>query len=115
MISATNCLLLVIPHVLCFPSRPDPPQYPTPGPAQAYNPDIGQTNVGGYGVNKDPYCHKVEKVAFENECLPYTETTCWTTNEEECKGGNFYNNCTGVIDTKIDRVCFDVNELVWPG
>merc|ERR1712096_250960 len=33
-------------------------------PVQDYNPDIGQTNVGGYGVNKDPYCHKVEKVIF---------------------------------------------------
>merc|ERR1711936_421837 len=24
----------------------------------------------------------------------------------------FFNNCTGVIETKIERVCFDVNELV---
>merc|ERR1719233_1770859 len=44
---------------------PSPPVYPTPGPTQEYNPDIGQTNVGGYGVNKDPYCHMVEKVVFE--------------------------------------------------
>merc|ERR1712179_898615 len=45
-----------------------PPQYPTPAPTQEYHPDIGQTNVGGYGVNKDPYCHMVEKVVFENQC-----------------------------------------------
>merc|ERR1711936_1438205 len=31
------------------------PVYPTPAPTQGYHPDIGQTNVGGYGVNKDPY------------------------------------------------------------
>merc|ERR1712096_259804 len=40
------------------PPPPPPPQYPTPSPVQDYNADIGQTNVGGYGVNKDPYCHK---------------------------------------------------------
>ena len=106
-----NVLLLVLPSVLCLPPRPAPPQYPTPGPAQAYNPDIGQTNVGGYGVNKDPYCHKVEKVVFVNECLPYTERTCWTQNEEVCIAKD-YNNCTGVIETNIERVCFNVNELV---
>ena len=63
---------------------PSPPQYPTPSPTQAYNPDIGQTNVGGYGVNKDPYCHMVEKVVFENQCEPYTERTCYTQNKESC-------------------------------
>jgi len=59
-----------------------PQEYPTPSPTQEYNPDIGQTNVGGYGVNKDPYCHKVEKVVFENQCEPYKEKTCWTQNKE---------------------------------
>merc|ERR1712183_563432 len=58
------------------PPPPHPPQYPTPSPVQYYNPDIGQTNVGGYGVNKLPYCHKVEKVIFETNCEPYTEKTC---------------------------------------
>ena len=62
---------------------------------QEYNPDIGQTNVGGYGVNKDPYCHKVEKVVFENQCEPYTEKTCWTQNKEHCEG-KMFKNCTGV-------------------
>eukprot|EP00091_Calanus_sinicus_P024264 TRINITY_DN85_c0_g1_i12.p1 TRINITY_DN85_c0_g1~~TRINITY_DN85_c0_g1_i12.p1 ORF type:complete len:138 (-),score=24.08 TRINITY_DN85_c0_g1_i12:188-601(-) len=28
---------------------PAPPQYPAPAPVQEYNPDIGQTNVGGTG------------------------------------------------------------------
>merc|ERR1712061_97760 len=75
-----SILLLLIPLVSCAP--PPPPEYPTPAPAQGYQPDIGQTNVGGYGVNKDPYCHMVEKVVFENQCEPYTETTCWTQNHK---------------------------------
>merc|ERR1712002_392983 len=95
----------------CVVSLPPPQEYPTPAPTQEYNPDIGQTNVGGYGVNKDPYCHMVEKVVFENQCEPYTEQTCWTQNQEECKPA-MYKNCTGVIETNIERVCFDVNELV---
>merc|ERR1712212_747189 len=59
-----------------------PPEYPTPAPTQEYNPDIGQTNVGGYGQNKESCVTKA------------------------------FNNCTGVIETNIERVCFDVNELV---
>merc|ERR1712201_43756 len=90
---------------------PPPPEYPTPAPTQEYNPDIGQTNVGGYGVNKNPYCHMVEKVVFKNQCEDYTETTCWTQNREECQPKP-YKNCTGVIETDIERACFDVNELV---
>ena len=93
------------------PPPPPPPQYPTPSPVQDYNPDIGQTNVGGYGVNKDPYCHKVEKVIFENKCEPYTEKTCFTQNKETCQP-ELFKNCTGVIETNIERVCFNVNELV---
>merc|ERR1719427_1512534 len=91
------------------PPYPPPPQYPTPSPVQDYNPDIGQTNVGDYGVNKDPYCHKVEKVIFENKCEPYTEKTCWTQNQETCQP-ELFKNCTGVIETNIERVCFNVNE-----
>merc|ERR1712002_1124277 len=52
-----------------------------------------------------------EKVIFENQCEPYTEQTCWTQNVEDCKPV-MYNNCTGVIETNIERVCFNVNELV---
>ena len=95
--------------VLALPSPPA--EYPTPAPTQAYHPDIGQTNVGGYGVNKDPYCHMVEKVVFENQCEPYTERTCYTQNKDSCATKAF-KNCTGVIETNVERVCFDVNELV---
>jgi len=101
-------ILFSLPLISCLPS---PPEYPRPATVQDYNPDIGQTNVGGYGVNKDPYCHKVEKVVFVNECLPYEEETCWTENREDCVTVD-YKNCTGKIETKIDRVCFDVKELV---
>ena len=87
-------------NVDCQRPYPPPPQYPTPAPVQDYNPDIGQTNVGGYGVNKDPYCHKVEKVIFENKCEPYTEKTCFTQNKETYQP-ELFKNCTGVIETNI--------------
>merc|ERR1712162_58439 len=94
------------------PVYPEPPVESGSSYARAaapeYNPDIGQTNVGGYGTNKDPYCHKVEKVVFENQCEPYTEKTCWTQNKEHCEG-KMFKNCTGVIETNVERVCFDVN------
>ena len=65
-----------------------------------YDPLIGQTNVDGYSSNKNPYCHMEEKVVFGNQCEPYTEKTCWTQNEEDCKPV-MYKNCTGVIQTKV--------------
>merc|ERR1711881_794363 len=108
MIQSTSVLLFAVSFISCLPP---PPEYPTPAPTQEYNPDIGQTNVGGYGVNKDPYCHMVEKVVFENQCEPYVERTCYTQSKESCVTKPF-NNCTGVIETNIERVCFDVNELV---
>merc|ERR1712050_461066 len=107
MIQSISVLLLVANYVCALPP---PPEYPTPAPTQEYNPDIGQTNVGGYGVNKDPYCHMVEKVVFENQCEPYTEQTCWTQNQEECKPA-MYKNCTGVIETNIQRT----EVLHWEG
>merc|ERR1712096_57281 len=112
MYQASSFLLLAscLSNVFCQTARPPyppggppppPAQYPTPSPVQDYNPDIGQTNVGGYGVNKDPYCHKVEKVIFKNKCEPYKEKTCWTQNEEICSPV-MYKNCTGVIETNIE-------------
>merc|ERR1712215_653088 len=93
-------------------STPEPPtNYPGPAAPPKYDPQIGQTNVDGYSSNTKPYCHMEEKVVFENQCEPYTEKTCWTQNEEDCKPV-MYKNCTGVIQTKVDRVCFNVNELV---
>ena len=92
-------------------TQPSPQEYPGPAPPPEYDPQIGQTNVDGYSRNTNPYCHMEEKVVFENQCEPYIEKTCWTQNEEDCKPV-MYKNCTGVIQTKVDRVCFNVNELV---
>merc|ERR1712183_63125 len=97
----SSSLLLLVSCQRAYPPSPPPPpptQYPTPSPVQGYNPDIGQTKVGGYGINKDPYCHKVEKVIFKNKCEPYKEKTCYTQNEEICEPV-MYKNCTGVIET----------------
>merc|ERR1712096_299986 len=106
MYQTTSLLLLVScqrrPAYPPSPAPPPSPQYPTPAPVQDYNPDIGQTNVGGYGVNK---------VIFKNKCEPYKERTRYTQNEEICEPV-LYKNCTGVIETNIERVCFNVNELV---
>ena len=104
-IAAVQCA-----YVPSTPS-PGPQEYPGPAPQPGYDPQIGQTNVDGYSPNTKPHCHMEEKVIFENQCEPYTEKTCWTQNEEECKPA-MYKNCTGVIQTKVDRVCFNVNELV---
>ena len=106
----TPGLLDARPYPIAQP-LPHPAEYPVPAPTQEYTPDIDQTNIGGYGINKDPYCHKVEKVVFENQCEPYKEKTCYTQNREECQT-ELYKNCTGVIETDVQRVCFNVNELV---
>ena len=56
----------------------------------------------------------VERVVFENQCEPYTETTCYTQNKESCVP-RLFNNCTGVIETKIecvyDETCTNPVEL----
>merc|ERR1712096_317868 len=81
--TASSCI-----QTRCFQSSLSfflpPPQYPTPSPVQDYNPDIGQTNVGGYGVNKDPYCHKVEKVIFENKCDTTYDIDTTTKDDYQC-------------------------------
>merc|ERR1712096_414673 len=94
MYQATSILFLVscLSNVFCqqraYPPSappPPPPQYPTPSPVQDYNPDIGQTNVGGYGVNKDPYCHKVETPNCYMEEKTINDVTCTNTVEFNCK------------------------------
>jgi len=104
-------LIGVFLFISSIDGRSVPTEYPGPLPDPEYEVDIGQTNVDGYGVTNKPYCHMVEKVMFENQCEPYTEKTCWTQNQENCQPVK-YKNCTGVIQTKVDRACFDVNELV---
>jgi len=60
---------------------------------------------------KNPYCHNVERIVFEDQCEPYVEKTCWTTNQEDCQPV-MYQNCTGVIETTVEEQCFPVVELV---
>jgi len=52
-----------------------------------------------------------EKTVFVDKCEEYTEKTCVTQNIEDCKEVE-HKNCTGTVETKVDRVCFNVNELV---
>jgi len=47
--------------------------YSAPQPDPVYEPDIGQTNMDGYGVTTKPYCHMEEKISFVNQCEPYNE------------------------------------------
>ena len=59
-------------------------------------------------ISQDNY---IKKVVFENQCEPYVETTRYIQNKESCATKPL-NNCTGVIETNIERACFDVSELV---
>merc|ERR1712212_626982 len=56
-------------------------------------------------------CHPVEENVYENRCLPYTEKTCFTQQQEQCKDV-YEKNCTAVIDEFEERECFDVTELM---
>merc|ERR1712096_246177 len=115
MYQTTSLLLLVscqclLPKAACLPTFTSP-STTTPVSnsctCSGLQPGHFEPNVGGYGGNKDPYCHKVEKVIFKNKCEPYKERTCYTQNEEICEPV-LYKNCTGVIETNIERVCFNV-------
>jgi len=75
----------------------------------AYNPDL-VANDNGYGKENE-YCHMEERVVFVDKCEEYTEQTCLTQNIEDCKEVE-HKNCTGTVETKVDRVCFNVNELL---
>jgi len=100
-----------------YPTPPpyQPPVYPPAAdgdlevPETIYNPDL-TANENGYG-QRDPNCHIEEKVVFEDKCETYPEQMCYTQNVEKCRTES-YKNCTGTIETKVDRVCFDVVELV---
>merc|ERR1719319_1086573 len=50
-------------------------------------------------------------VEYKDVCEPYMEKICVTQNKEQCHEVPF-KNCTGIIETKQDRRCFDVTELV---
>ena len=66
--------------------------------------------VNDYG-KEAPRCTMVDKVEYKDVCEPYMEKICVTQNKEQCHEVPF-KNCTGIIETKQDRRCFDVTELV---
>ena len=69
--------------------------------------DLAQYGAGA----EEPSYHLETKVQFRNWCEPYSEETCWTQNEETCVLED-YKNCTGVVVTEVERVCFDVTEML---
>lgn len=56
-------------------------------------------------------CRKVEKVVQVEECEPYTVKTCWTEAKQECLFQPV-RNCTGVVRTQAQQVCYDVEDTV---
>merc|ERR1711875_134264 len=78
-------------------------QYPSPHPLGAgtgndkYNPvdPSYNTNEEVYKAADKDDCHPVERLVYEEKCIPYTEKTC-----------------TAVIDEFEERECFDVTELM---
>merc|ERR1712193_16825 len=80
----------------------------TPGD---YKPDIGEGPPTDYGRPNHPNCHMEQVTNFIDKCLPYVETTCYSQNEEECKGYHV-TTCTPEVNTEVDRRCFNVTELI---
>lgn len=54
-------------------------------------------------------CRHVEKVVKVQQCEPYTMETCWTEAKQECYPEPV-TNCTGMIDTRLEQVCFNVED-----
>merc|ERR1712183_904426 len=80
----------------------------TPGD---YKPDIGEGPPTDYGRPNHPNCHMEQVTNFIDKCLPYVVTTCYSQNEEECTEYHV-NTCTPVVNTGVDRRCFNVTELI---
>jgi len=96
MLRGTSLILIAcLDSVLGAPPSPSPYHAP-PSPS---------------GQEDNPYCHNVERIVLEDQCEPYEEKTCWTTNQELCDPIE-YTNCTGVIQPTVEKECFDVSELV---
>ena len=76
-----------------------------------YRPDIGQGAPTDYGRPTAPNCHMEQISTFEDRCLPYEETTCYSQNEEDCTE-YYVNTCTPIVNTEVDRRCFNVTELI---
>jgi len=106
------------------PNLPPPAHHPPPPPAPVK--PLGQGTGNDKYMPIDPRfytpdevskaadkedCHAVEKIVYQDKCIPYIEKTCYTQQVEKCKPA-FEKNCTAVIDSFQKRECFDVTELL---
>merc|ERR1712212_1265945 len=101
--SLPSCLLLALSFLVSgMPARYSPGDY---------KPDIGDGPPTDYGRPVKPNCHWGQKTTFQDRCEDYDEKTCWTQNEEQCSSF-LVNTCTPVVNTGVDRRCFNVTELI---
>merc|ERR1711973_221250 len=101
--SLPSCLLLALSSLVAgVPSGYSPGDY---------KPDIGDGPPTDYGRPVKPNCHWEQKTTFQDRCEDYDEKTCWTQNEEQCSS-YLVNTCTPVVNTGVDRRCFNVTELI---
>jgi hypothetical protein len=78
---------------------------PDYNPEPDYVPEPYQLNdYGQAGL----YCHFD---VFKDKCLDYEEKICYSQAVERCHDVP-YHKCTGTIETKVKRACFNVNELI---
>merc|ERR1712193_326352 len=101
--SLPSCLLLALSFLVSgVPARYSPGDY---------KPDIGDGPPTDYGRPVKPNCHWEQKTTFQDRCEDYDEKTCWTQNEEQCSS-YLVTTCTPVVNTGVDRRCFNVTELI---
>ena len=67
------------------------------------NPCLKYINLFKVGDKED--CHPVERIVYQDECIPYVEKICFTQNKEICKDV-YDKNCTAVIDEFENRKVF---------
>merc|ERR1712112_324937 len=101
-----------IPPPTQAPYAPPPPADDGYGdvPVVMYNPDM-EPNDNGYSNERPEYCHMEDKIVYVDRCEQYNEETCYTQNRQSCQDVE-YRNCTGVVESKVHPVCFNVNELL---
>jgi len=65
-----------------------------------------------YGLNSDlSSCEEVEKVEWVTQCEDYQEETCTSQHKELCEK-QVFPNCTGVVNTEVERICYILNEQI---
>ena len=65
-----------------------------------------------YGLlSVKPVCQETEKVEWVTKCEDYPEVTCTSSHKESCEK-EMFKNCTGVISTEVERICFSLNEQI---